>query len=66
MNPKCNGCGQRDVPIVQYRCIWPDKHITMERYCSQCRVVWTKQLKALGAKLEEIADDPGSESPRLV
>jgi hypothetical protein len=64
MNAKCNGCGLKDAPTAQFRCAWPDKHITFERYCNQCRVVWTKQLKALGATLEELNPTPNTPNIR--
>jgi len=55
-NARCNGCGRRDVVTRTFRCLWPDQRITVERHCHLCRLTWHRQLRALGAELQEIAE----------
>jgi hypothetical protein len=54
---RCNGCGRTDLETTTFRCVWPDGRITVERHSHVCRLTWHRQLRALGAKLEEIRDD---------
>lgn len=54
---RCNGCGRTDLETTAFRCVWPDGRITVERHCHVCRFTWHRQLRALGATLEEIRDD---------
>jgi hypothetical protein len=56
MNPKCTGCGRRDLATAAFNCAWPDGRTSVERYCNQCRVVWRRQLESLGAKFSLIAE----------
>ena len=61
---RCNGCGRTDVPTVAYRCLWPDRRVTTERHCPACRLTWQRQLKWLGATIEELAPEVPSEERR--
>lgn len=57
---RCNGCGRSNLETIVFRCTWPDDRVTVERHCHVCRLTWHRQLRALGAKLEEIAEDEQS------
>jgi len=58
MNPKCNGCGRRDVATFSFRCTWPDARTTDERWCHHCQLAWARQLQSLGARVEELDGGP--------
>lgn len=63
MDERCNGCGRRDLATTAYKCEWPDGRVSMERHCEYCRWTWHRQLRALGAKLVEVAPPEAPESP---
>jgi hypothetical protein len=53
MKLACTGCGRVELSLVDYRCAWPDGRSTVERHCEVCRITWQRQLRALGAELDE-------------
>jgi len=59
---RCNGCGRTDLETQAFRCVWPDERITIQRHCHICRLIWHRQLRALGASLEEIDDSEATAS----
>jgi hypothetical protein len=54
----CTGCGRTDRPIATYECTWPDGRVSDERYCSECRLIWQRQLTELGATFHPTDDAP--------
>lgn len=61
---RCNGCGRSDVATSTFRCHWPDGRVTVEHHCGACRFTWHRQLRALGARLEEVIGDDDGPSVR--
>lgn len=53
---RCTGCGAEDPHAIALRCRWPDGRETREVYCSRCRLVWLRQLTALGARFEPVVE----------
>ena len=57
---RCNGCGRSDLETTAFRCTWADGRVTVEHHCHHCRFTWQRQLRGLGAKLEEISEEQPS------